>query len=217
MAELGKIDWIGVEQDEVNTSYVDSETEKYSRNQDIINMDYSSLIGSGWDVNRTDQLLFLLHASYIIALATHPEVFSGVKVYPLEDRNLKTEADDLVRDIDFWMLERVGRDVYNITETQYLEIKSFLTAMLDESRLIPESELLDFLDRLGVPEEPRMTRMNIRMVRTLAIDMILLSKRRDTAIVQSILELPGNGLLLFGTAHGPGIKQGLIEACQKER
>ena len=38
--------------------------------------------------------------------------------------------------------------------------------------------------------------------------------RRDAAVVQSVLELPGNGLILFGTSHGTGIKQGLIEACR---
>ena len=41
-----------------------------------------------------------------------------------------------------------------------------------------------------------------------------LSEKRDQYAVQSILNQPGNGLIIFGTDHGPGIKEGLTTACQ---
>ena len=37
---------------------------------------------------------------------------------------------------------------------------------------------------------------------------------REQKIVQSILNQPGNGLLIFGADHGPGIKEGLVTACR---
>ena len=80
-------------------------------------------------------------------------------------------------------------------------------------RLITESEFENLLNRLRIQEE---SRINIRKLRMAHNDFILSILTRDAAVVQSILELHGNGLILFGIAHGPGIKEGLITACQNE-
>ncbi len=45
-------------------------------------------------------------------------------------------------------------------------------------------------------------------------NILSLISPRDAAAVQSILDLSGNGLVTFGTAHSHGIKQGLIAACR---
>lgn len=41
-----------------------------------------------------------------------------------------------------------------------------------------------------------------------------LVRKRDQKVVQFVLNQPGNGLIILGTAHGPGIRGGLTRACQ---
>ena len=121
-----------------------------------------------------------------------------------------TETFDLLRDSTYW--EGVITRNNHITEDQYSEMSSFMRGiMTSKLRLITESELESLLDRIGVSQEAR---INIRKLRGIYNDIISLTLKRNEVIVQSILDLPDNGLILFGAAHGPGIKEGLITACQ---
>ena len=205
LAESGKIDWIGVETFETNTS---GSSFAYLEGRARLGRVLNHL--RGWDSSKTDQLLLLLFDADIIAYATHPEVFRGIRKYPLEDEVLATETLDLFRDSAYWE-GVIERDNY-ITESQRLEINSFIRGIIiSEPRLITEFEFESLLDRIEVLEEAR---INIRRLREIYNDIISLIFKRNEVIVQSILDIPGNGLILFGAAHEPGIKQGLITACQ---
>ena len=205
LAEFGQVDWIGIEDYRTNThgaafAYLDSRAK--------LNKALNHL--SGWDSSKTDQLLFLLFDADIIAYANHPEAFREIRGYPLEDEVLVTEVFDLLRDSTYW--EGVITRNNHITENQYSEMSSFMREiMTSKLRLITESEFESFLDRIGVPEDAR---IHIRKFKRIHNDIISIALKRDEAIVQSILNIPGNGLILFGTTHGPGIKQGLITACR---
>ena len=216
LIESKKIDWIGLESATMDNSYFNDEAEARVYLQDIRIVNRTLSHSYRWNMGKIAQLLSLFFPAPIVARANHPEIFQRVRIYPLEDRNLKIETEDRIRDINYQM-EFVKKDPL-VTETQYSEIHSFFSAILNESRLIPETELEDFLNRIGIPEEPRMTRINIRMVRLIAIDIMSLFKRRvkerGTAVAQSASDLSGNGLVLFREAHGPSIKQGFITACQ---
>ena len=198
LAELGKIDWIGIEHSKADTTYVDDQIGNYLYDRDIFNMVYGSLIGSGWDVNKTDQLLFLLHPAEIIARAIHPEAFHGVEIYPLEDEDLKQQANDALSERN----DSLALIYNDVTDFQYAAILIFMNGMVDEGLPISERGLEIILDTIELPGGPTQTYLNIRRLIRAYNNIISLSPRRDAAIVQSVLDLPGNGLLLFGTNHG---------------
>ena len=237
----GQIDWIGVERSKAYTSYIDNATDNYLKDRDFINFYFQFLpeldankipqllfllypaysiarmyfqFLPEWTANKTTQLLFLFYPAYIIARANHPEDFRRARIYPLEDELLEEESFD--RANDYLYYDKLVREDPHVTLHQYSSVNSFIeNAMIPRLRLITESEFENLLNRLGVPEEPRMTRVRMRRLIMVHNDTISLALKRDKAAVQSILDIPGNGLILFGTAHGPGIKQGLITACQK--
>ena len=211
LVKSGKIDWIGVEHIETDTASIDNANDRYLRAQDRINTELNQ--SSEWSFNKTNQLLFLVFEAYAIARVTHPEDFHRVGIFPLDDEGLKNETTDNINQLQY-LIALIKKDAH-VTDAQYSAILSFMEDMNIRSLLISESGLESFLDNLGVPGGPTITRLNMRRLIRVNNNIISLISPRDAAVVQSILELPGNGLVLFGRAHGPGIKQGLISACQK--
>ena len=214
IAELvgsGQIDWIGVESVTIDTSYVNDTAHVYLVNLQNLSVSLNHL--PGWDIRKTFQLLFLNFQALIIARTAHPEDFRRISIYPLEDKNLKIESADRINDSYYW--DRVIREDPHVTFHQYSSVNSLLeNSIMPRPRLITESEFEDLLNRLEVPEEPRLIRIRMRRLIMVHNDVLSIALKRDEAVVQSILDIPGNGLVLFGTAHGPGIKEGLITVCQ---
>ena len=209
LAESGKIDWVGIEHSKTDTSYVSNRVQHYSQHRGGINWYFNS--SPEWNADKTTQLLFLLHPAYIIAYASRPGIFQRVPIYPLEDETLMKESADRATNYLHWR-NLIIEDPH-VTRHQVSEVSSFMETSTTLNFLIPESEFEALLDTLEVPEE---SRIRMRMLRITQNDFLSSILRRDKATVPSILDLPGNGLLLFGTLHGPGIKQGLITACQNE-
>ena len=226
LAESGKINWIGIESTNRYASYANvtdnslndrdfSRTaSNYLQYQDVVSRNFNHL--PGWNADKTAQLLFLIFPAYIIVHINHPEIFHKMRVYPLEDRNLRHEASDQHDDRDY-RHELLLNDS-RLTDYQYSEIIFFVVNeyLIPRPLLIPDSEIEDLPKRLGVSEDAHTTLTNIKMFMRAYNEVTSLILRRDTAVVQSILDLPGNGLILFGAAHGHGIKQGLITACQNQ-
>ena len=209
LARSGKIDWIGVELDRTNTSYPENRTKAYLDYLGTLSLFLNSL--HGWHPSKTDQLLSLMYPAVIIARAVRSNTFRNIRIHPLEDSYLKIESVDRRRDVHYWE-ELVKKDP-RVTFDQYLAITSLIeSTMTFELRLITDSEIEDLLDQLEVAEE---SRMNMKMFVKAHNDVISVALRRDLAVVQSILDLPDNGLLLFGTAHRNGIQQGLVRAYRE--
>ncbi len=219
LAKSGKIDWIGIEAGNRYTSYTNATDNhlndrdflqyslNYLDNLDSIGMRFNHL--PDWDASKTDQLLFLLHPARAIVRANHPGVFRRVRLYPLEDRNLIIETITQLNSFFYWK-ELVKKDVH-VTPYQHSQIISFINDHISPPRSISRNVFEDLLEWLRIRSEAL---RNIRRLRVINNNIVSLILKRDEAVVQSILELPGNGLITFGTAHGPGIKQGLITACQ---
>ena len=212
LVRSGSVDWIGVEHDRTDTSYVDDATDRYVTARNNLNTRLNQ--SPRWSSNKTDQLLFLVFSNFMIARATHPEAFHGVEIYPLEDEDLKRQTDDNVRQDIYWR-ESIQNDT-DVTDAQYSAILSFQNDIGASNLPISERELERFLDEIGLPESSTQAYVSIRKLIRAYNNVISLIPQRDAAVVQSILDLPDNGLILFGPLHGPGIKQGLITACQNE-
>ena len=103
-------------------------------------------------------------------------------------------------------------------------IETFLAAGEDRKALVHESENLPFpipIPRLFSPISlsPTPTEAEALMLFKSVIDIVKIfydvNVNRDQHVVRSVLNQPGNGLIIFGASHGPGIKEGLTTACQK--
>ena len=204
----GKIDWIGVEYYKTGAVDIDEMVDHYSEAQSEIDKEWNHL--QEWDSSKTDQLLSLSYNTFVIVRGNHPEIFQRVRIYPLEDESLSMRGLNRL-DTYLYLVDVLKEDI-RVTPDQYSRVLSFIDETVTANpQLISENEFEAFLNRIEVPEEAR---LNMRVLMRVHNDIVSLASRRDAAIVQSILDLPGNGLLLFGTGHSYGIKQGLITACQ---
>ena len=204
----GKIDWIGIEHPRTDTTYINDANDSYLEARKRINMELNQ--SQEWDASKTDKLLSLVFEPYVISRANHLDIFRRVRIYPLEGIDLMVEESRLIGSFNHWD-DRIIED-NRITEAQRLEVIFFIRETMEPTpRLITESEFEILLDRLEIPEGAR---LNMKILMRIHNNIMSLYSRRDRAVVQSVLDLPGSGLLLFGTSHSYGIKQGLITACQ---
>ena len=207
LAESGRIDWVGIEYPRTETTYVDNIREGYLLYRNRINTELNP--SSEWDSSKTDQLLALVFEAYTIVNANKTKFFRNVEIYPLEIDTVN-EQHNLFGYFNYW--EGLIEEDPFVTEGQHLGVTSFIEeTMRFGPRLITEAEVEILLDRLEVLEEAR---FNIRILIKVHNDIASLYLQSDRAVTQSILDLSGNGLLLFETGRSFGIKQGLISACQ---
>ena len=158
LVKSGKIDWIGVEHIETDTAYIDNASDRYLRAQDRINTVLNQ--SSEWSFNKTNQLLFLVFEAYVIARVTHPEDFHRIRIFPLDDEDLKKETTDNINQLQY-LIELIRKDAH-VTDAQYSAILSFMEDANIRSLLISESRFESFLDNLGVPGGPTITRLNMK-------------------------------------------------------
>ena len=222
LLESGKIDWIGIEARNKYTSYSDMTdnnylndqallpmASRYSRHRNITNRLLNHL--PEWNANKTDQLLSLIYHAYTIVRANHPEIFRRVRVYPLEDKDQEDNESTSQLDNFLYWAGVLEKDTH-ITPFQHSRIVLFINNhFLPKPRLISRNVFKALLDGLRIDINHIEYLDMLRVAHNNLVSSIL---SRDATAVQSILQLPGNGLILFGIGHGPGIKQGLIEACQ---
>ena len=206
LVESGRIDWIGIEYLKTDTTYVDIMRESYLQYQNRINGELLNQ-SSDWDPNRTEQLLSLVFDAYIIVYADL-DIFRKIEIYPLDIDAIDEELT-LIEHFNYWN-DLIAEDPF-VTEAQRLEVISFIEETMEtEPRLITEPEIEAFLNTLGIPER---SGLNIKILMRIHNDLASLYLRIDRAAVQSILDLSGNGVILFGTDRSFSIKQGLITAC----
>ncbi len=98
--------------------------------------------------------------AYAIARVTHPEDFHRVGIFPLDDEDLKKETIDNISQFKY-LRGLIRKDAY-VTDAQYSATLSFMEDMNIRSLLISESEFESFLDNLGFPKGPTITRLNMR-------------------------------------------------------
>ncbi len=219
LAQSEKIDWIGIEDYNRYASYADRDVnDNYLNDQYLLQKtvrylsfrDFISPLNHlpGWNSNKTTQLLFLIFPAQAIIRANHPEVFRRVKTYPLENQSLKTETMSRANNVFYW--DRFILEDTRITSYEYSQVWSFIKKAHPLNPISNES--LDAL--LNMLEIRRDARENMRNSIKAYNDFISLIPQRGARVVQSVLNLPGNGLITFGAFHGPGVKRGLITACR---
>ena len=212
---LEQIDWIGIDSspEVLETNPIDARIRTYFKNRDFLNANLNS--GHGWNSNKTEQILSLIFNPYAIALANNPDLFNRVEVVPLDDYVLRETEIQYYNDVDYYMgaLLEIRRINSSINQSVLERFSRFIQSKTSgfELVIISYNELEELLDELGVEEDVR--RYMRRIVERIN-EATNLSRQRDQNAVASILNQPGNGLVLFGTVHGPGIKQGLTTACQ---
>ena len=240
LVQSEEISWIGVEGSPEEIEGSNSNFGKMVSNYLELQPAFNEQSSTNLDLNKTDQILYLMFNAIIIAYANHSEVFDRIPIVPLEDNDLRREVRRILHEIKqmqshlpIFILSRA------ISPSQFSELHSIFT----NSRYISNQEfetLLDLLETQEIEEDqtsingiPIPKQAKQRHLRTLPthvqaeFKMFLrtftdkhnilhgdLYKKRDQKAVQSILDHPGNGLVLFGTNHGPGIKEGLTTACK---
>ena len=219
LAQSEKIDWIGIEDYNRYASYADRDvTDNYLNDQYLLQKtvrylsfrDFISPLSHlpDWNSNKTTQLLFLIFPAQAIARLSHPELFRSVRIYPLENQNLKTETKRRSNNVFYW--DRLILEDTRITFYEYSQVWSYIKKAHPLNPISNES--LEAL--LNMLEIRRDARENIRTSIEAYHDFTSLIPQRGARVAQSVLNLPGNGLITYGAFHGPSIKQGLVTACR---
>lgn len=215
IVQSGEIRWIGIE---ASPAEMQSGISIINQVQDYYDMRdlFNGILGNheGWSPEKTDQILHLMFNAHIIARAKNPDAFSDIRVVPLDDNDAKAESGQTIEYIDRFRddLIRLGADEGLLTIDQFLEIEAIKNAALQNVRPIPAEEISRLRDQF----QDIAVRTIIRDYLEEVNEFLRLSGVRDQAAVTQILEQSGNGLITMGSAHGPGIEQGLTTACRNQ-
>ena len=214
-----QIDWIGIELSEeelegITFNEIKQRYEDMKKSFDNLN-DHPQ-----WSPEQTDQILHLMYPKYIIAYAENTELFENTRFVPLEDDSLRQVGRTFQTDKSMALntlnqLEERGL----ISHRQHLAVKAFGTGALNQrglsqitgDNLIDSDELEDLLKAQEI-EDPQVITVITFYTNTIN-NIIRHAKSRDEAIVQSVHNQSGNGIIIMGAAHKVFIEDGLRKSC----
>ena len=215
LSKIERLDWIGIETspERLEDNPIDQRIRAYSDNQNFLNTNLNPL--DGWDSDKTDKVLSLIYNPYVIAIANNRDIFNGVKIALLDDEDLRQTENQYYDSVDHYesLLLENYHTYPSVSRSTLEKIFHFIRSTTNRPELImiSQDELEEFLDEFRFEEEAR---IYMRRIVEMTNNATSISRQRDQNAVTSILNQQGNGLVLFGAAHGPGIKKGLTTACE---
>ena len=218
--DSGEIDWIGIEdaRTEIALKFIyNQRVQDYLDRKEVLNVLNSH---PDWNLEKTDQLLYLVYGADLITYAKNQELFAKVRFVPLEKEHLLERAEELLREISialntFSQLKERGM----ITDEKSQAVKNFGLEALGQrgpsqitgDSLIDSDELEDFLKAHEI-EDLEVIEAITSYVSTINAFMTN-GGERNREVVKSILSQSGNGVIIMGTAHKAGVEDGLREIC----
>ena len=178
---------------------------------DIYKHTRESLLSVLGDVNKTDDILYLLFSSHVIARAKEPSAFERIRTVPIDDDEAKSKSAEVVFELDNLKQELIelGMEKQLLSPEQFMAINGMKADALKNNKVIPSERITAEQERFK-NEEVKKTVGNLL---SKANEFLHLSAKRDEAAAKSILNQSGDGIVLMGTAHGPGVTSHLNSAC----
>ena len=220
LLDSGEIDWIGIEdaRTEIALRFIyNQRVQDYLGIKEALNILNSH---PNWNLEKTDQLLYLVYGADLITYAKNPELFAEVRFIPLEKEHLLDRAEELFREISialntFSQLKERGM----ITDEKSQAVKNFGLEALGQrglsqitgDNLIDSDELEDFLKTQEI-EYPEVVEAITPYVSTINAFMTN-GRERNEEVVTSVLNQSGNGIIIMGGAHKAIIEDRLRENC----
>ncbi len=155
----------------------------------------------------TDHLLHLIFPAYIIAFSKKPEVFQNIQFIPIEDNSLKKSALILMK-----RTQTIRKQIIDIVKqlslpfSEFKKIEEIQYGALKISKKIPEAQITTVLDRLNDIELKSLVSEYFLTMNT----FIENSFERDRALANNISKQSGEGLIILGIAHRPGVIKHLL-------
>ena len=202
-ADNSELKWIGVEKSE--------EELKEDPTQNQINQyrQFKSFLTEVLTPQEVEDTLYLIYNAEIIAAAEHPELFKEVEFIPLEDnvyaregKNFAIEADRILKELYFAILSSEIEDADRV--------EAIAARAIVNVTQIPQQLISDELSKWRSSESKSLVEDFFRNTNQFVEYM----SKRDQAMVATILEQSGNGLILTGSSHSKGITQRLSSACR---
>ncbi len=220
LAASGQIDWLGIEvsPEELDQFSIESHTNKYLEIKQAVDQHLGN--NDQWDKQKTDRILHLMFLDYIIAIAENPETFRNIPVIPLENHQVKSESINVMKRTNEHYDSFLDSVVMHM-HTEPANMPTMTRNLRDLKRgvrlgEIDDQELERLLNEKFKNEEIRSAARNylFDMKRVFFPGGDLFEKRNDRTAAR-ILALSGNGLVIMGISHRPGIESRLTDSCKK--
>ncbi len=202
-----KVQWLGDEstEDEAKAGYsLDKAVSDCKKTSDELK--HLELTGA-----EVDSLLYLLCAPLIILKLNRPELFRQLKHVPIDDNVAKARSEEIVRKLMISRDDLSSMRFYppELALEQYREILSIKNQALQSNTMIPQIVITRQIELAPSSEAKK----EIETYFNLVNEFLELSKKRDEATAEKSFRQSGNGLIIMGSAHGPGISQRLTALC----
>ena len=207
LAKSGEIAWIGIEAsaEEMRSGIsIASQVEDYRATKKL----YQEFLGG---VKKTSDLMYLIFPADIIARAENSEAFAKIRTIPLDSHLPKQQMFKTVEEamVLSQSLFELGSKMHLIAFKDFETLESLYQNALLNSAPLDEQTIVAATGGIKNAETKTLA---IKYLEA-ANKFLTLSAKRDAYAANAIVGLSGNGLVTFGSAHGPGISSRLNIVC----
>ncbi len=204
-ARNGSVDWIGIEASP-------EEIARGSSFEELI-ASYSGLRQSFSEIlnqEQLDQIMHLYFPAHIIARAKDPEAFRSIRPVGLDDDAQKALGYELLARIENTKPEMIDLILAGqLSQEDALAFLSYQWTAVERFSPFTEDEINSYMSSF---ENERVREIFTQNLNSINGFLATADERSLTAARRAIAE-SGNGLIIFGSAHGPLIDQELRRLC----
>ncbi len=158
----------------------------------------------------TDQILHLMYSTYIIAMAKKPDLFRKIRFIPIDD-DLEKEKAFLAMKQSMEIRQQI------ITQAQAIGLPFAVFKNIED---MVDTALRNFQKVTPGQTENQLKVLENEELKSLVNNYFLsvnqfleAARQRDQTMAYTIIRQPGSGLIIAGTAHGPGVTHTLLALC----
>jgi len=169
-----------------------------------------------WNKSDSESILVMFFPTYIIAGAEERARFQNAREVPLDPDAEKKRSFELIREIET-QRENLIKSVQEGGFTrESLTVLEALSANAIRSDVRISSEQISTLMNTKFQNASHEARQEVRAFIDKHNSFLELSDARDVVAAQRGSQQVGNGIIVMGTAHGPGIMNKMTEMCNEE-
>ena len=168
----------------------------------------------------TNSLLHLMFSNYIIAGAENPRLFGKIKFVPLDNDFYKglastalkriSQTKDRIRKRAMELIDEGVPENKRFSFQKFQEVEAMRESAFQRGRQISEAQTTTVLGDIEISEYKQL----LREVISHTNNFIGTALQRDSAMAQITGQQAGEGLIILGSAHRPGVTSKLLSLCR---
>ena len=161
------------------------------------------------DLKETDNLLHLIFYDFIIALATHPELFRNIQFVPLEKASFHAVSIEQISRIE-QTRQRINAKTGHINDRSVQKIERLIRRFWSPSEQVSPSQIQSALDKIKDPELNQLFKDHFSNLNQFMENVM----KRSEAMALTAGKQSGEGLIIVGSGHRKKVTAKLLSLCR---